>query len=279
MPDIVGESEQLKWEAPTSVLLVGEATSIRSRLARMLGLAGFMVFCEDQEFGAWRAHDCSLVFAIADSFDHVMKICVALRRDEFLGALLVTSPGFDTVEHAALLDAGADDVVAISAESELLVARLRAVQRRLTLRLAQREPHPMFVASGKACGVVVRGRTIALTPIETRILSALLQKSGGLVSLKDLRRIGSPDAPLSASCLPVHMTQLRKKLGSEGWRIRNERGIGYLFVDGEELKEPLEGRLYPGDGARGGQNAHAEGDLNDRFLVGKARRMRSRRRR
>jgi DNA-binding response OmpR family regulator len=222
---------QPEWEAPASLLLLGETSAKHTGLARTLGVAGFVVLSESQRATAWRVYDCRMILAVETAFERLIKLCISLRVDGFSAALIAASDQTTPLEQAALLNAGADDVLDVLTNPELMTARLRAVQRRVAPNSALRDPHLSFVPSGKVCGVVIRGRNIALTPIETRILSTLVQARGAVIKLRDLRKIASPDAPLSTGCLPVHMTQLRKKLGDEGWRLQNQRGIGYMFLD------------------------------------------------
>jgi two-component system, OmpR family, response regulator QseB len=135
------------------------------------------------------------------------------------------------------LDGGADDYLVKPFEFEELSARLRALLRRAAGRAAD----PVL-----ACGPVLldprtrvvtcRGVPVALSPKEFKLLAALLDQPGTVLSRAQLEaRLYGWDEPIGSNAVEVHLHHLRAKLG-EGV-IVNVRGQGYRVAP-----DPLAGR-------------------------------------
>ena len=135
----------------------------------------------------------------------------------------------------AALDAGADDYVTKPFESGELLARLRAIQR----RVASASEEPFFRAGPleidfNARAVNVKGREVKLTPTEYALLKSLAQHAGRVVTHKQLlREVWGPNAEEQCQYLRVYMTHLRKKIEPAAAReklLRTESGVGYRLV-------------------------------------------------
>ncbi len=128
------------------------------------------------------------------------------------------------------LDLGADDYVVKPFEFSELVARLRAVIRRSRTseptRLGPLAIDPLLRH------VTKEGRPIDLTPREFEILWVLVQAQDRTVSREEfLRRVWSMDFDPETNSIQVHVSRLRRKLGSlEGFRIETVRSRGYRLV-------------------------------------------------
>jgi two-component system, OmpR family, response regulator CpxR len=143
-------------------------------------------------------------------------------------------------DRVAGLDAGADDYLPKPFDPEELIARIRAVLRR-SGRLTAYSTDVLDVNGVKMIAgtreVWAEGKPIEVTTIEFDILDLLVRSAGRVVSRDELTAAihQRPAAPLDRS-LDVHVSHLRKKLGSLGALIRTVRGVGYLFC-AERLAE------------------------------------------
>lgn len=138
------------------------------------------------------------------------------------------------------LNAGADDYLPKPFGPEELLARIRAVLRRMdATRYGEVESlvvGPIQLVPG-AREVLCEGRVVGLTTIEFDLLEQLVRSAGRVLSRDALmtalyqRRA----TPFDRS-IDVHISHIRKKLKRHGDRIRTVRGVGYLFCTGAEAE-------------------------------------------
>jgi two-component system, OmpR family, KDP operon response regulator KdpE len=132
------------------------------------------------------------------------------------------------------LDAGADDVVIKPLSLDELLARLRAVLRRVA---PTREPQ-IHVGDLRidipARLVTRRGQRIPLTPREFALLRTLATHKGKLLTHGTLlREIWGPAYQHEANYLHVYVSQLRRKIEPDPTQPRylmTERGAGYRLA-------------------------------------------------
>jgi two-component system KDP operon response regulator KdpE len=149
--------------------------------------------------------------------------------------VLVLSVRDRAEDKVAALDAGADDYIPKPFEAGELLARLRAVQR----RVGSEKDEPYFQAGHlgidfAAHTVTVKGKEVKLTATEYALLKILAQHAGKVVTHKQLlREVWGPNAEEQSQYLRVYMTYLRKKIETPGAKdklLRTESGIGYRLV-------------------------------------------------
>ncbi len=80
--------------------------------------------------------------------------------------------------------------------------------------------------------VFCRGEQLYLTPTEFQLLSALLRSAGRVLTRRILLQTIWDDSGLfiDDNTLPVHISRLREKIGSEC--IQTVRGVGYRWAGG-----------------------------------------------
>jgi two-component system OmpR family response regulator len=138
----------------------------------------------------------------------------------------------DSVEDRIVgLDAGADDYLVKPFEIGELLARLRAVTRRLGDHGDTRMTSGNLTLDS-ATHLAVYGNTeCRLTSREFALLSALLMRPGTVLSRNELeRKLYAWQEQVDSNAVEVLIHGIRKKLGASV--IRNVRGVGWL-VDKE----------------------------------------------
>ena len=76
------------------------------------------------------------------------------------------------------------------------------------------------------------GSWVSLPPVEARLMAALLDRYGAVVSREALARAGWPAGAPGRNALDVHMLRLRRRLGPRALAIRTVRSRGYLLERG-----------------------------------------------
>jgi two-component system KDP operon response regulator KdpE len=155
--------------------------------------------------------------------------------------ILAFSAAGDEGEKARALGEGATDYLAKPFDPPELVSRVRVA---LGKSLPLDEAAPGVVDLGDdihvdlpARNVTVRGRPVHLTPVEFKLLSALIENIGSIVPYERLLvAVWGPGHTQQVQSLRVHMTQLRQKLERRPARpeyLLTETGVGYRVRHGQ----------------------------------------------
>lgn len=149
--------------------------------------------------------------------------------------ILVLSARDQEREKVAALDAGADDYLTKPFGIDELLARLRALQRRLQPQAA--DPVWRFgdvEVDARTHEVRRRGELVHLTPIEFRLLLVLLRAQGAVLTHRQLlTQVWGPGYAERTHHLRVHMANLRRKLEDDPAQPRHlltELQVGYRLV-------------------------------------------------
>lgn len=132
-----------------------------------------------------------------------------------------------------LVDAGAqppalagclEDWVRMPATDVDIEARCATLARRVDQHRESR-PHPIL-----RDGVLRVGEAwVSVPPVESRLLAALLERAGSVVSRPSLARAGWPGGDPDRNTLDVHMGRLRRRLTEVGVNVVTVRSRGYLL--------------------------------------------------
>lgn len=160
-----------------------------------------------------------------------------LRQTLALPVIMLTARGAD-VDRIVGLELGADDYLSKPFNPRELVARIRAVLRRLGSREADDSSQPVTVGPLRldpgTMSAYVEGQVVRLTGTEFRVLEMLMRASGQVQSreLMTERVLGRRLTPYDRS-IDTHVSNLRRKLescGAKDIEIRALRGAGYELV-------------------------------------------------
>ena len=237
------------------VLIVDDDQGLRAVLAAALGDEGFAVVQAADGLGGLRAFeadgaDLVILDILMPEMDG-LEACRRIRRKSAVPIVLLSSRG-DEVDRVTGLETGADDYVTKPFSTRELVARIRAIERRLAAAPAAAPgPAPAPVLAGALGGEVVvvgplrldparfearwRGKAIVLTRSEFQILGALARHRGTVLArerLLDLAR--GDDAVVTDRTVDTFVKRLRKKIRDVDDafdEIETVFGVGYRYRD------------------------------------------------
>jgi len=160
-----------------------------------------------------------------------------------LPVIILTAKG-EEVDELVGLSVGADDYIAKPFSKNVLLARIEALLRR-----AAGAQSPPAIDDIREIGPVritlstheasLRGEPMKLTLTEFRVLSALIEAGGRVLSRADLiaTAIG-PGITVTERTIDVHVTAIRKKLGDDASMIQTVRGVGYRITIQSDRPSP-----------------------------------------
>ncbi len=164
-----------------------------------------------------------------------IEVCRQLRRmsdTANVPIIMLTARG-EEADRVRGLDAGADDYIAKPFSPSELLARIRAVLRRIRPALAEEVLTYGGLVMDIATHKVTRnGREVHLGPTEFRLLRFFLEHPGRVLSRDQLLdSVWGRDIYVEQRTVDVHIRRLRKALNGEGEGdvIRTVRSAGYAL--------------------------------------------------
>lgn len=165
------------------------------------------------------------------------QVLVSLRRQAktaVVPVIMVTAKG-EEKDVVSALESGADDYVVKPAKPREILARVAAVLRR-----AEAVPAPVASRGADDLSIdaerrVVRAgaKEVSLTQTEFEILFQLVRADGRILTRDQLiDGARGHDIAIVDRNVDVHVSAIRRKLGTLGKRILTARGIGYRYEPG-----------------------------------------------
>ena len=197
--------------------------------------------CEDGESGLKRALQEDFALILLDVMlpkEDGFQVCREIRQTSSVPIIMVTARGED-FERIMGLDIGADDYIVKPFSGGEVMARVRAVLRRIgpAERLSERKIltyDNLSVCLDDGC-VTVGEREISLTKKELEILWTLLENKGKIFSRDHLLdSLWGYDYVGDNRTVDSHMKRLRSKLDVQphpAWQIKTVWGMGYKFEE------------------------------------------------
>lgn len=167
-----------------------------------------------------------------------LEVCRKLKMDAVtrqIPIVMVTAKGEES-DVVLGLGVGADDYVTKPFSPKELVARVRAVLRRGSLRAEEGKGERLvrgeLVIDPLRHEARADGRPLTLTATEFRLLHLLASHAGRVFTRDQLvsRVIGDGAAVIDRN-IDVHVRAIRKKLCEQRHLIETVRGVGYRFQD------------------------------------------------
>lgn len=220
------------------ILVIDDELSIRRMLQVLLEGAGHTMTSADD--GSHGLHALALekpdLLILDLGLPDIDGLEVLRRLREWSSVpVLILSARPDPADKVNALDLGADDYLTKPFDATELLARLRALLRRVTPAEEQSVLSlDLLTIDLAAYEARVSGVKVPLTPIEFALLAQLARHAGRVLTHAYLlNAVWGPKAAEQSHYLRVHFTHLRRKLrdaGIPGEYIRNEPGIGYRLL-------------------------------------------------
>jgi DNA-binding response OmpR family regulator len=149
-----------------------------------------------------------------------------IRRSAANPLVMVLTARDTTADKVTGLDRGADDYLAKPFEMSELLARLRALERRVSAVRSSEITLGPVVLDMLTHQVTVDGRPVELPRREFMLLKLLMENPGRILSRESLEsRLYGWGEEVSSNSVEVHIHHLRKKIAPEF--IKTVRGVGY----------------------------------------------------
>lgn len=161
------------------------------------------------------------------------ELCRRLRREPLTRRtpiIILTAKGSES-DRVSGLDLGADDYITKPFSVRELLARVRAVLRRMEESTAKTYEDDHLTIDFDDIRAVCNGQKIKLTNKEFTLLSVLAKSTNRVITRQQLLdSVWGYSYYGDARTLDVHIRRLRQKLGECGDCIETVVGVGYRFT-------------------------------------------------
>ncbi len=227
------------------ILVIDDDKELCSLLVDYLNPEGF-------EIEAVNDGKAGLEQALSEKFDLIVldvmlpgmngfDVLNRIRSKSNTPVLMLTAKG-DDIDRIVGLEMGADDYLPKPFNPRELVARIRAVLRRLNPARQKADisqETDLLTIDDIHINLGTRtakqaGKTVSLTAMEFNLLASLMRSAGQIVLREELINevLGRDQTPFDRS-IDVHISNLRKKIGHKSGphdRIKTIRGVGYQYT-------------------------------------------------
>lgn len=164
-----------------------------------------------------------------------IDVCREVRKTSTVPIVMLTAKG-EEIDRILGLELGADDYIVKPFSPREVVARVKAILRRVEAKAQSSDPNVLsyngLTIDLNSYTVTLRGEKVICTPKEIEILY-MLASNPGQVFTRDtlLSRVWGYDFAGETRTVDTHIKRLRAKLDSDGlgWSIKTIYGVGYKF--------------------------------------------------
>ena len=230
------------------ILIVEDDKKTASLIALYLEREGFRtIVAHDGETALEIAADRKPIFVVLDLMLPRLdgwEVCRELRKNSDVPILILTARD-EEVDRVSGLTLGADDYVVKPFSPRELVARVKAIMRRVQHRSVTQTGLPVshrgLVLDAEKRKVTLNGKRIELTHHEFNLLHALTASPGRVFTREELlsRLYPKEETTVIDRVVDVHIGKIRQKIEKDPSNpefILTVRGTGYQFA--EESDEP-----------------------------------------
>lgn len=229
------------------VLIVDDEPSIVTLLTFNLEKEGYQVTSatdgmEGYELALNHSFDFLILDVMLPNLDGI-EITKKLRQEKIETPILVLTAKDDPIDRILGLEIGADDYLTKPFNPREVVARMKAIFRRIEPRSAKNETEEPqeLITVGKIIAdvnnyqVTVDGKAIVLTPKEFELLVYFMRRKERVIDRDTLLdRIWHFDFDGQSRIVDVHVSHLREKIEDDPKHpqyLQTVRGFGYKFQE------------------------------------------------
>ena len=159
-------------------------------------------------------------------------ICREIRSKSDVPIIIVTSRDSE-MDELMSMNLGADDFITKPYNTQILLARISSILRRVNNSTSQLLTHNGLNLNLSSGSISYNNNISELTKNEMKILNYLILNKEKIVSRDELMEyLWSSEAYVDDNTLSVNVTRLRKKLEEIGLKnvIETRRGLGYILI-------------------------------------------------
>ena len=221
---------------PKKILIVEDEANIRELLRLYLEREGYTVL--EAENGVegikkWKSDKPDML--LLDVMMPVMdgwEVCREIRAERDVPIIMLTAKG-ETADRVSGLEMGADDYIVKPLEMPEVIARVRAVFRRIAPDDApEKLSFDNLVIDKQAYDLVIKGKRVDAPPKEIELLYFLASSPNRVFTRAQLLdEVWGFDYFGDTRTVDVHVKRLREKLEgvSDKWELKTVWGVGYKF--------------------------------------------------
>ena len=221
---------------PKKILIVEDEANIRELLRLYLEREGYTVL--EAENGVegikkWKSDKPDML--LLDVMIPVMDgwaVCREIRAESDVPIIMLTAKG-ETADRVSGLEMGADDYIVKPLEMPEVIARVRAVFRRMAPDDApEKLSFDNLVIDKQAYDLVIKGKRVDAPPKEIELLYFLASSPNRVFTRAQLLDdVWGFDYFGDTRTVDVHVKRLREKLEgvSDKWELKTVWGVGYKF--------------------------------------------------
>ena len=221
---------------PKKILIVEDEANIRELLRLYLEREGYTVL--EAENGVegikkWKSDKPDML--LLDVMMPVMDgwaVCREIRAESDVPIIMLTAKG-ETADRVSGLEMGADDYIVKPLEMPEVIARVRAVFRRMAPDDApEKLSFDNLVIDKQVYDLVIKGKRVDAPPKEIELLYFLASSPNRVFTRAQLLDdVWGFDYFGDTRTVDVHVKRLREKLEgvSDKWKLKTVWGVGYKF--------------------------------------------------